>query len=261
MHSDGAPAAVVASAHVFRFRSLRDAARSLARDRGRLAHTEGLLFGRLVFVGSPRVEGFNPGVVDPRRQLALCLWRDEQSLERFRTRSPIGRSWRAQTDEHCEIRMVPFRTSGTYRGMEPLAGLAAPRVPEGPVAMWTFANIAPRHLWFFWNGIRRSTRQLLPAPSLVAGTAGPEHFGRGAMTFTIWRDLDSVLGYAYRADPHRQIVKDTRAGDRLIDSMFIRLEPYAVEGRWPAYSRFAARFEEFARALRAPGAAVERYPA
>ena len=243
MDLDGHRGPLVASTHVFHFRSYRDAARSLARDRAALGAADGLLFGRLVFVGDPRREGFTIGLVDPRRQMAMCLWRDESALERFIQRSGIGRAWREETDEYCEVRMTPFRAHGSYRGHDPLAGLPARPVTEGPVALWTFANIAPRNLWFFWSGIHRTTPKLLASPGLIAATAGPEHMYRGAMTFTIWETLDLGVSFAYRELPHRQIVKQVRGEGRLVDSMFIRLDPYAVDGHWPARSRFASRFE------------------
>ena len=264
MSVNGTPAGPVASTHLFRYRSLRDAARSLMRDRRVLARADGLLFRRLVFVGSPRREGFTIGLVDPRRQLAMCLWEDEAALARFKERSPIDRAWREHTDEYCEVLMRPLRTHGSYRGHEPLAGLRTQRPGAGPAVMWTFANIAPRNLWFFWNGIRRTTPVLLDAPGVIAGTAGPEHMYRGAMTFTIWERPEAALSFAYREPPHGQIVKDVRADNRLIDSMFIRFEPYAATGHWPAYSRFADRFEEFAALLRrsaqAPGPAAPTEP-
>ena len=121
--------------------------------------------------------------------------------------------------------------------------------------MWTFANIAPRNLWFFWNGIHRSTRVLLESPGLIAGVAGPEHMYRGAMTCTIWERPEAALDFAYRKPPHREIVKEVGADGRLIDSMFIRFQPYAADGEWSGYSRFAGRFGEFALKLcaQAPG--------
>lgn len=246
---NGTPAAPVASAHVFHYRSPRDAARSLMRDRAVLARADGLLFRRLVFVGSARREGFTIGLVDPRRQMAMCVWEDEAALARFQLQSPIARAWRTRTDEYCEVLMRPFRTHGTYRGHEPLAGLPAQRPGKGPVAMWTFANIAPRHLLYFWQGIRRATPVLLESPGLIAGIAGPEHMYRGAMTFTIWERAEAPLSFAYRRPPHREIVKRVRAEGRLIDSMFIRFEPYAASGSWPGYSAFAPRFDAFARGL------------
>jgi hypothetical protein len=252
--TNGCPAFPIASTHLFRYRSLRDAARSLMRDRDVLARADGLLFRRLVFVGSPRREGFTIGLVDPRRQMATCLWKDEAALAAFKARSPIARAWREDTAEYCEILLEPFRTHGTYRGHEPLAGLRARRPGEGPAVMWTFANIAPRNLWFFWRGIHRTTPVLLDAPGVIAGTAGPEHMYRGAMTFTIWERPEDALSFAYRESPHGQIVKDVRADSRLVDSMFIRFRPYAASGSWPAYSRFADRFDAFAAQLtqRAP---------
>ena len=58
--------------------------------------------------------------------MAMCLWEDEAALERFQRRSPIARAWREHTDEYCEVLMRPFRTHGSYRGHEPLAGLPRP---------------------------------------------------------------------------------------------------------------------------------------
>jgi hypothetical protein len=239
----------IVSAHLFSFGSPRDAARSLARDRGRLAEVPGLRFARLVFVGARRREAMAPGWVDPRRQLAICVWDQEAALERFRARSSIGRSWRTQTDQHCEVRMTPFRTHGTYRGLEPLAGLRPRTAPAGPVAMLTFANIPVRGLGYFYRGISRSTEPLLASSGLVAAVAGPERLGRGGMTFTIWRSLPEALAFSYRREPHRGIVKSVREQRRLIDSMFLRLQPYAVEGAWFPWSRFASRLEELARSM------------
>lgn len=264
MSVNGTPAGPVASTHLFRYRAARDAARSLMRDRQMLARAGGLLFRRLVFVGSPLNEGFTIGPVDPRRQLAMCLWEDEEALAHFQQRSPIARAWHERTDEYCEVLMRPYRAHGAYRGHEPLAGLPALRPADGPAVMWTFANIAARNLWFFWNGIHRATPVLLGAPGLIAGTAGPEHMYRGAMTFTIWEQPEDALDFAYRKAPHRQIVRDVRADARLIDSMFIRFQPYAAAGEWPRYSRFGAGFAAMARSLtgsrNAPGPAARSAP-
>jgi hypothetical protein len=234
---------MIASTHVFHFRSRADALRSLFADRRRLAQTPGLGFARLVFTGSQPSEGFNIGRVDVRRQMAMCLWNDEAALERFKRDSAIGRSWTGRTDEYCEVRSIPLRAHGSYRGQDPLASLPPAPRPDGPAVLWTFADIAPRNLWFFWSSIVHARRRLVAMPGLIAGTAGPERVYRGAMTFTIWDRLDEALGFAYREPPHKQIVKQTRAQSRLVDSMFIRMQPYAAEGRWPSYSRFAGSFD------------------
>jgi hypothetical protein len=239
----------IVSAHVFTFRSPRDAARSLARDRSRLAQAPGLRFARLVFAGARRREAMAPGLIDPRRQLAMCVWEEEAALDRFRERSPIGRAWRAQTDQHCEVRMAPFRTHGTYQGLEPLAGLRGQADHAGPTAMLTFANIPVRGLVYFYRGIHRSTEPLLASDGLIAAVAGPERLGRGGMTFTIWDSLPDALGFSYRREPHREIVRSVREHERLIDSMFIRARPYAIEGDWFPSSRFARRFEDLARSM------------
>jgi hypothetical protein len=249
----------VVSVDLFTFRTPAAAARSLARDRHRLAGVPGLRFGRVIFVGSRRSESMSPGWVDPRRQLAVCVWDDERALERFRARSGVARSWREATSQHCEIRMRPFRAHGTYMGLEPLAALPARTAPAGPVALLTFANIPVRRLAYFYRGIHRSTATLLASEGLIAATAGPERWYRGGMTFTIWDSLQAALGFSYRRGPHRGIVKLVRAESRLIDSMFLRLEPYAADGAWFGWSRFAASFARFADAM--PSAPAPAPPA
>jgi hypothetical protein len=239
----------VVSAHLFTFTSARDAARSLARDRHRLAATPGLRFGRVIFVGSRRSEAMSPGWVDPRRQLAVCIWDHESALDRFRAASSVARSWREATSQHCEVRMAPFRAHGAYTGLEPLAGLPPRRPPAGPAALLTFANIPVRRLVYFYRGIHRSTATLLATDGLIAATAGPERWYRGGMTFTIWDSLEAALTFSYKREPHRGIVKLVRAEGRLIDSMFLRLEPYAAEGTWLPWSRFAGSFARFAAAM------------
>jgi hypothetical protein len=236
---------LIASAHLFRFRSLRDAGRSLFVDRRRLPAVEGLRFCRVVFVGATRTEGFTIGRVDPRLQLALCLWEDEFSLERF-LQSPVGRRWREATSEYCSLRLDPFGAFGSYFGEAPLAELPRSAAPDGPVVLWTFASIPLHSRFFFWRTIRHANRALLESQGLIAATAGPERSYAGAMTFTVWESLDDALRFAYREQPHKAIVKRANAEGLLKDSMFIRFRPLAVEGRWPRHSRFAPAFDEFA---------------
>jgi hypothetical protein len=256
----------IVSVHVFTFRSPRDAGRSLVRDRSRLAQVPGLRFARLIFVGARRGEAMTPGWIDPRRQMAMCVWNDDAALDRFRERSPLGRAWRGQTDQHCEVRATPFRTHGTYRGLEPLAGLPAQATPGGPIAMLTFANIPVLGLVYFYRGIHRSNKSLLESDGLIGAVGGPERLGRGGMTFTLWDSLPDALGFSYRREPHRGIVNSVREHGRLIDSMFIRARPYMVDGDWFPWSRFAGRFADFARSMPsapapAPPAATPHGPA
>jgi hypothetical protein len=110
----------IASTHLFHLRTSRDAAASLFGDRRGLPRVDGLRFSRLVFVGGRGTEGFAIGTVDPRRQLAFCIWEDAAALERFERGSPIARRWREASDEYCELRMRPFRAHGSYFGERPL---------------------------------------------------------------------------------------------------------------------------------------------
>ena len=202
------------------------------RDRACLRALDGLLFRRLVFVGSPRTQGFTIGLVDPRRQMAMCLWENEAALARFQRRSPIARAWREDTDEYCEVLMRPYRTHGSYRGYEPLAGFPARRPGGGPVVMWTFANIAPRNLWFFWSGIR----------ALDTGSAalpGSDRGNRRAGAHVSGGDDVHDLGAGRRgrstsptaSGRTRESSRRSATGGRLVDSMFIRSEPYAASGQ------------------------------
>jgi hypothetical protein len=117
----------------------------------------------------------------------------------------------------------------------------------------TFANMPARGLPYFYRGLCRAVPVLHASEGLIAAAGGPERLGRGGMTFTIWDSLPDALGFSYRRDPHRGLVKNVREHDRFVDSMFLRLRPYAVDGAWFPWSRFATPFAAFARSMpRAP---------
>jgi hypothetical protein len=74
------------------------------------------------------------------------------------------------------------------------------------------------------------------------------------MTFTVWERVEDALGFAYKNPPHREIVEEVREHGLLVESMFIRMRPYAASGTWPSTSRFGPRFARFAESptARAP---------
>ncbi len=242
---------MITSTHLFKFGSYRDAGRNLYRDRARLSDVPGLRFYSMAFTGSRFTEGMNLGLFEPRRQMAWCTWESEEALDLFMRKSPIARHWLDATDEYCELRAVPYRAYGTFRGTKPFAGLAPGKPGDGPIAIWTFANIPPRNLRRFYTRIKHGTERLLPLPGLIAATAGHQHFLTGAITLTLWRSETDATQFAYHLQPHKQIVKDVKRENLLTDSMFIRQRPFRVEGSWPAYSRFDERFEAFTRSVNA----------
>ena len=133
----------------------------------------GLRFARLIFAGARRWEAMTAGWVDPRRQMAICVWEDEAALERFRERSPSGArgASRPISIARCGWRRFALTAPTGVSSRWPACARGR---PGGPIAMLTFANIPDRGLVYFYRGIHRSTGSTARRPNgLIAAVGGP----------------------------------------------------------------------------------------
>lgn len=207
----------------------------LGTDRLRLRRVEGLRFWRLL--GTGRGDDTGPSA-DPRRTALFAVWDEPAALDAFMAGSAIARRWQ-RAEEAWHVRLRGVGGHGTWRGVDPLAGLAPGR-SDGPLAVITRADVRLRS----WRAFRAAggpvSDELGSADGLLAVVGiGEAPVGRLG-TFSLWRSVADMRAFAAGMPHHREVVRRTRAERWYGEELFARFEPYGSSGAWGGRDPLAA---------------------
>ena len=228
----------IASFHLVRERPWRSplAMARLGTDRLRLPRVDGLVFWRLL--GTGRGDDTGPSA-DARRTALFAVWDDEAALDRFLDESPIARRW-SRGDEDWHVRLRGVGGHGTWRGVDPLAGLERGSA-DGPVAIITRADVHRRSWRAFRSAGPPVNDELRRAEGLLAVVGiGEAPVGRLG-TFSLWRSMADARRFATAMPEHRAVVARTRREDWYGEELFARFEPYGSSGSWTGRDPLAER--------------------
>lgn len=164
----------------------------------------------------------------------VACWDDDEALDRFLSHplaKPYEDGWRA--------RFEPVRTVGAWPGL-----LDLPRqeraTGDQPVAVLTMARTRLRRMRPFAAAAAAAEREAFYHPAFLAGCS-LLHPPNLVATFSVWRNAREMRQYTVGSYPGGHL-RAMRAHDERVfhhETVFVRLLPYAAEGRWNGHNPLA----------------------
>ncbi|MFM7665125.1 MAG: spheroidene monooxygenase [Actinomycetota bacterium] len=218
----------VATFHVLKWRNIVGMVSALAFDRLRYRRVAGLRFLRVL--GTGKGSSTAPGTQFGRTAL-FCLFADESSADQFVARL----SRRRGTREMWHVKLRGAGGHGSWRGTnipQLLGGIESSQSETAPLAIITRADVRARSWRTFARAARVVDDELHRSDGLLAvigiGEAPILRLG----TFSLWRNVNAMYGFAHRQPEHEQVVRRTRSERWYGEEMFARFAPYWSAGTW-----------------------------
>lgn len=191
-----------------------------------LRRVRGLRFARVL--GSGREGGFGmlPGL---DHQGLVAFFDDDAAAAAFLSESAVAQAYREHAGEQLTALMRASASRGSWGGVELAATTSAPA--GQPLAALTRASIRVRHARRFWSQSPATEASLRQSPGCrLAVGLGEAPLLRQA-TFSLWDDAQAMDGYA-RQGAHQRAIQGAWREGWFSESMFLRLVPLQLQGRW-----------------------------
>ena len=128
---------------------------------------------------------------------------------------------------HCEVLTIalePIEGHGKWDGKECFGSLPKQSSYEGLIAVLTRASIRISMVTSFWKNVGNAAASVFDAPGFILS------FGIGEVpwikqaTFSVWQSKEEMKNYAYKNQPHQQVIQKTRKENWYSEEMFVRFK-------------------------------------
>lgn len=193
-----------------------------------LVKQEGLLHYKLMGSGK---DGFNP-FADWSVYALLQVWESEQAADLFFDTSELFKRYTDKTEQRFTLYLRNIKAKGTWAGVNPFVPSNEINIDNPYIAVITRATIKPKMLFTFWKHVPASQAPLKDNKGLVYTKGiGEVPFVQMA-TFSLWKDKESLMDFAYKSREHVKAIATTKALDWYSEELFSRFEPYRSNGTW-----------------------------
>lgn len=195
-----------------------------------LVSVPGLTFYKLL--GSGSGNGFSV-LPDLSTYSLLAVWKDKSSAEAFFQNHPYSHQVLEKAQYSWTVFLETLKVRGTWENAQPFPESKIDLL-GGPIAVLTRASIHPNKLWSFWRNVPKVSNRLEQhqAGLLFSKGVGEVPLLQQA-TFSIWKDREAMMAYAYHSPKHREMIKKTRTLGWYREELFAEFSLTGVRGNWP----------------------------
>lgn len=212
----------------FKYQGLKNKWQALGRmGRPPLADhkIDGLSFWKPLGVGSGN--GFS---IWPDFSLfALLTVFDSEARASEFVKSAAIKPYTEDARSHGHLLMHTIKAHGQWSGLEPFeTGTAYD--PQRPIAVITRATIKPKLAHKFWRYVPTVSKSMDSYKELLFTKGIGEYPIFMQATYSLWKDGNAMMDYAYKNNKHAAMVKKTRELGWYSEELFSRFHPFEVMG-------------------------------
>lgn len=193
-----------------------------------LSKTKGLSFYKLMGSGRP---GFNPAP-DWSTYGLLQIWDHEEAANDFFNTSPLFKKYKRNSLEQYTIYMKNMVAKGEWSGSNPFQKSESLDATVPFIAVITRATIKLNMLRTFWKYVPTSQEPLKNNKDLLFTMGIGEVPLTQMATFSIWKNKEALMEFAYKRQEHAQAIVKTRQLNWYKEELFSRFQPYKTLGAW-----------------------------
>ena len=193
-----------------------------------LSKVEGLQTYKLMGTGK---DGFNP-FADWSVYMLLQIWDNEETAQRFFDTSNLMERYRSKSSERYALFLRNIKSKGEWSGKNPFEKSEFFDETNSFIAVITRATIKKRLLLKFWKYVPTSQKPLQNNKGLIYTKGIGEVPFLQMATFSIWKDKESLMQFAYGSKEHAKAIAETKRLDWYKEELFSRFQPYKSLGTW-----------------------------
>ena len=188
---------------------------------------EGLTFYKLLGSGSGNGFSIFP---DFGTYAFLGVWKDENTAEKALTDqdSPL-QILKSGIENHSTIYMKTMYANGKWHGQNPFKSTVK-FDKELPLGVITRGAVRLSKLYHFWKFVPRVSRSAHKKEGMIFSKGIGELPLIEQATFSLWKNSQYMLDYAYKSKYHEEVVRKTKEIGWYKEDLFARFYPYRVEG-------------------------------
>ena len=162
----------------------------------------------------------------------LIVWDNMVNAHTFFDNAEVFKNFKDHAYEHWTILMIPLKSHGKWSGINPFA--ADPNISLGnkPLAVITRASINRRKFWHFWRSVPSVNKEISHQQDLLftKGIGELPFVEQG--TFSIWKNKEAMIKFAYQSPAHKQAIKKTKKLEWYDEELFAQFVPVESFGLW-----------------------------
>lgn len=193
---------------------------------GPMSRVDGLETYKLMGSGK---SGFNP-LPDWSTYAILQVWENEGAADTFFRQSSLMHRYQRQSSRRWTVYLKNISSKGEWGSSNPFRVSDLLKAENPYLAVLTRATIKKRMLLKFWRSVPESQKSLEGnAGLLYTKGVGEVPFSQMA-TFSLWKDKESLMRFAYGSEGHKKAIRKTRELNWYKEELFSRFQPYRTEG-------------------------------